>query len=85
MIGASGVTSQTLQEVAALPALEELHLWKNRLDDACLMHLETTRLKKLVLTDTQVTEQGILRLARSLSECRIEWDGPILEPGNLSP
>jgi hypothetical protein len=38
------------------------------------------KLTSLVLPKTAVTEPALLKLSAALPQCRIEWDGPTIEP-----
>lgn len=62
--------------------LQSLHIVESStVDDAAIKHLAAiTTLKFVVLKGTKISESGIKKLAAALPECRIEWDGGVIEP-----
>jgi eukaryotic-like serine/threonine-protein kinase len=71
-----------LVHLAMFPALESLDLRENgdRITNRGLDHLAKCRmLKSLSLQKTKVDKSGVEKLAAALPDCRIEWDGGIVE------
>jgi eukaryotic-like serine/threonine-protein kinase len=61
--------------------LTQLHLHGTQVSDAGLVHLmEFRKLTDLRLPGTKVTAAGIDLLKEALPECRILWDGGVIEP-----
>ena len=79
-LGGDGLVNDSLQELAMLHALRELDISNNPLDDEGLAHLSGTRLVSLNLKGTNVSENGVKKLAATIPACRIEWDKGIIEP-----
>jgi serine/threonine protein kinase len=80
-----------MAELVALPALEQLVLSHVPISDTGLMQLAMCKaLRSLMLTKcaeragtsqrTPITGAGVKRLATALPQCRIEWDGVVIEP-----
>jgi hypothetical protein len=38
------------------------------------------QMTRLAVTGTRVTDAGVRQLAAALPQCKIEWDGGIIEP-----
>ncbi|MCE9567594.1 MAG: hypothetical protein K8U57_36805 [Planctomycetes bacterium] len=69
------------RELARLPELAELTLSASNLDDEMLSELAgATKLKKLQVGGTKVTKAGVEKLAATLPNCTIIWDGGTIEP-----
>ncbi|MBX3397146.1 MAG: protein kinase [Gemmataceae bacterium] len=71
-----------LVHLAMFPALESLDLRENgdRITNRGLDHLAKCRmLKSLSLQKTKVDKSGVEKLAAALPDCRIDWDGGIVE------
>lgn len=64
----TNLTKLTLLEVSAVT------------DDAVEILSGFRSLKTLTLKGTKMTEAGVKKLAAALPECKIEWDGGIVEP-----
>jgi serine/threonine protein kinase len=61
--------------------LEVADLARTRISDAGLAILaELKTLKDLHLQGTQVSAKGVENLAKALPECKIEWNGGVIEP-----
>ncbi len=71
----STVTDRCLQELSQMPNLIGLELADNReITDAGLEYLASlTRLRKLGLVGTGVSQEGVERLQARLPECEIHW------------
>lgn len=46
--------------------------------------IRCTQLREIFARDSKVTEAGIRRMAEALPECRIDWNGGIIEPRRIS-
>jgi serine/threonine protein kinase len=69
-----------LSPLARMP-LTSLTCNNSLVSDADLVHLIDCRnLRSLRLPGTKVTAVGIVELNRALPNCRIEWDGGVIEP-----
>jgi serine/threonine protein kinase len=80
-VGATHVTDQGLQHIKGLSALALLSVGDTGVSDQGLVHLEgLTRLRHLALANTKVSAAGVKKLAAALPQCRIEWDGGVIEP-----
>ena len=56
----------------------------SQIDDAALDNLKAMRtLTTLQLRGTKVTDDGVKKLAAALPQCRIVWDGGVIEPTSL--
>ncbi len=76
-----GVTDSGLGHVRELPQLELLSLTGTHLTDAGLTALHSAKqLRDLNVAGTDVTIGGINSLKRALPQCRIVWNGSIIEP-----
>ena len=61
--------------------LTHLFLHATQVGDAGLAHLKScTNLTTLTLQKTKVTAQGIDDFKKALPNCKIEWDGGVIEP-----
>ena len=68
-----------------LASLFWLNLEKTKVSDAGLELLSAfAKLGSLNVTATKVTEAGVKKLAAALPNCKIEWEGSVLEPTRLS-
>lgn len=76
---------QALEHLSSTPKLETLVLSNNdKLDDSAIEHISKLKsLEKLEIKDTRITANGVDRLRKALPQCRIEWDGGTVEPGNV--
>lgn len=75
------VTTAGLATLRKFPTLRELVLTETALEDAGLTHLAAlVNLEKLFLKRTGLSETGVRKLAEALPNCRIEWDGGVIEP-----
>ncbi|MDB5336523.1 MAG: hypothetical protein JWN70_2142 [Planctomycetaceae bacterium] len=74
----TNVTDAGLALLKDLPHLTYLNLHQTQVSDAGLVHLKG--LKHLILKETQVTAEGVKKLAVTLPHCKIEWDGDVIEP-----
>jgi serine/threonine protein kinase/Leucine-rich repeat (LRR) protein len=60
--------------------LTALHLHNTSMSDLGLEYLaDCPKLVSLKITNTKVTEAGVKKLSAALPECRIEWDGGVIE------
>jgi hypothetical protein len=61
--------------------LAELRLDRTQVSDAGLADLARFRkLGYLSVKNTMVTEAGVKKLSAALPECKMEWDGGVIEP-----
>jgi hypothetical protein len=75
------VTDAGLQPLTSLPKLNWLSLERTAVTDAGLIHLKScTGLKNLSLLKTNVTAEGVADLQRAIPQCKITWDGGMIEP-----
>ena len=82
------VTDAGLAHLKDCKKLTGLELHNNeRITDAGLVHLKDCKnLKGVNLRNTKVTAAGIDDLKKNLPQCRIEWDGGVIEPtGAIAP
>jgi serine/threonine protein kinase len=82
-----GITDAGLAQLRDLKNLQSLGLDQSPISDGGLEHLQAlTNLKILGLATTQVTEEGARKLAKSLTKCKIVFEGgvitPMMSPGN---
>jgi serine/threonine protein kinase len=74
------VTDAGLVHLAKLE-LDLLDLQETAITDQGLTHLAAIpTLRTLYLKKAKVTETGVKKLAGALPQCRIEWDGGVIEP-----
>ncbi len=69
----TNVTDSGLALFKDLTQLTYLNLHQTQVSDAGLVHLKG--LEQLNLKETQVTAEGVKKLAATLPHCTIEWDG----------
>jgi len=80
-IAGSGLTDAGLVHLRELPDLASLNLSDTALTDAGLEHLTVLKkLQVLNLHGTKVTAAGVKKLSAALPQCKIEWDGGVIEP-----
>jgi Leucine-rich repeat (LRR) protein len=80
----NGVTDEAIRALAAFPELERLSLSKSGITDDQLANLPLRNLKHLDLSDTQLTDEGVAKLAsldklESLEMVRTNVTGPGFE------
>jgi hypothetical protein len=80
------MTDDSLTHLATLANLEGLALHRGGLTDEGIQRLAALpKLKELDLTRCPaVTEAGVTRLGGALPNCRITWEGGVVEPLNGS-
>ena len=84
LLGGSHVTDAGLVVLKVYPDLLDLRLGPTVLSDAGLTHIkECKQLRFLFIVGTKVTAKGVAELAKALPQCRIEWDGGVIEPGKV--
>jgi len=85
-LSATGISDAGLAHLAKAAKLWLVHVDANPgVTDAGLDSLaKMPELKKVSLRGTKATIAGIDRLKKALPQCRIEWDGGVIEPG-VSP
>ncbi|NQV22751.1 MAG: protein kinase, partial [Rhodopirellula sp.] len=72
---------EALKSIGQLKKLKVLRVNSTRITDAGLKHLENlTHLESLDVQRTQVTEAAVQRLHTAIPQCRIHWDGGVIEP-----
>ena len=81
-LAGTNVSHQSLKDLASLPALRQLMILHTPIDDEGLKHLSGSKLISLNVKNTKVTEAGVKQLAAALPQCRIEWDGGVIEPSS---
>lgn len=75
-----------MPHVGRCTQLKELILSTTHVTDKGLIHLTgLTELRWLSLKRTMVTKEGVEKLAAALPRCRIEWNGPTIEPRVTAP
>lgn len=80
-LGYTGVTDKGLTHFDHCRGLKMLFLPNTRITDKGLDLLKKFKnLGSLVLTKTKVTAKGIDALRKALPQCRIQWDGGVVEP-----
>jgi hypothetical protein len=80
-VGHTLLRDEGVATIAGLTELEKLMADETEIGDAGVQHLAKARkLKFLTLQRTKVTEAGIKVLHKELPECRIHWDGGVVEP-----
>lgn len=71
----------TLRSIGRLSKFRILYADITHVTDAGLKHIEKLdQLNYINLQKTQVTDAGITALRQALPNCRIEWDGGVIEP-----
>ncbi len=81
-VGENNLSDADIAPLSKHSNLRGLYLTGNPISDAGLEHLRSLQLTDLFLERTQVTADGIARLHRELTNCRITWDGGMVAPGN---
>ena len=76
------LSNQSLEHLTSLLALRQLMIQNTLIDDEGLKHLAASKLISLNVRGTKVTETGVKQLAAALPQCRIEWDGGVIEPSS---
>jgi serine/threonine protein kinase/Leucine-rich repeat (LRR) protein len=77
----SGVRDEDLAEIARCPKLSHLEIDQGEITDVGLSHLaRLANLRKLELSQTKVTGDGVKKLATAMPQCKIIWDGVVIEP-----
>jgi serine/threonine protein kinase/Leucine-rich repeat (LRR) protein len=80
-VGFSQVSNAGLARLSVLPNLVTLSLRGTPVGDAGVEHLKAlTKLTSLFLPETKVTAAGIDGLKKALPQCKIVWDGGVIEP-----
>lgn len=75
------LTDTGIAELKALAKLKFLNLMGTPITDVGLTHLQQIAgLKELDLRLTKVSEAGVKKLATALPQCKIEWDGGVINP-----
>jgi len=75
------VSDAGLAHLRDCKGLTELILSDTEISDAGLTHIVgLTKLNELILKKTAVTAAGIEQLKKSLPQCKIEWDGGVIQP-----
>lgn len=81
-LGNTKVTDAGLDYLHNCTELEDVLLTETNVTDTCLKFFASRKkMKNLELEKTKVTAVGIQELNRSLPQCRILWDGGVIEPG----
>jgi serine/threonine protein kinase len=77
----TSVTDAALADLAKFPALRELWLSRTKVSDKGLAQLNGMKsLRHLTLTGTGVTADGAAKLAASIPNCQIDYDGGTIKP-----
>jgi serine/threonine protein kinase/Leucine-rich repeat (LRR) protein len=77
----TAITDKGLSHLKNLSELRQLDLSETKITDAGLPHLQNLKaLQTLDVRKTKVTPAGIQALAAALPQCRIEYDGGVIEP-----
>jgi Leucine-rich repeat (LRR) protein len=84
-INGAQISNAGLVHLQPFSQLSLVSLSRTTVGDAGLEHLRTKKqLKTLLLGQTKVTAEGVKKLAAALPQCKIEWDGGVIEPIVLS-
>jgi serine/threonine protein kinase len=80
------ITDAGLAHLSGMENLMGVGLSRVPIGDAGLEHLKALpSLQALTLSKTNVTEAGVKKLAAALPDCRITWDGGVIEPKQAAP
>jgi serine/threonine protein kinase/formylglycine-generating enzyme required for sulfatase activity len=80
-LGSTQLTDAQLARLKGLANLVSLDLIGTPITDAGLEHLiGLAKLTSLPLRNTKVTAAGVQKLAKALPQCKIEWNGGVIEP-----
>ncbi len=75
------LTDAGLAHLADCTGVRQLWIFNTGVTDAGLKHLKRmNQMLRLILAKTSVTEAGVQELAAALPQCKIEWDGGVIEP-----
>ena len=75
------LTNLTAENLAELKPLKRLSLAGSGLTNAGIKHLANlTNLESLDLRRTKASAAGVAELQKALPQCKIEWDGGVIEP-----
>lgn len=81
LAGCTQIDSAGLVHIKDCPSLRTLILDRTMIDDAGLASLKVCKnLAEITLLETKVTSAGIDELKTGLPQCRIKWDGGVIEP-----
>ncbi|MDB5385014.1 MAG: hypothetical protein JWM11_660, partial [Planctomycetaceae bacterium] len=81
ILSGTKVSDRGMKSLSKIPRLVEVGLDSTPLTDAGIESLRTMKsLKRIGLRGTKVTQAGIEKLSLALTQCRIEWDGGVVEP-----
>ena len=76
-----GITDGGLDHFKDCHLLTTVALQNTQISDPCLERLAGyPKLTVLNVKNTKVTETGVKKLAAALPQCKIEWDGGVIEP-----
>ena len=79
----TGVSDAGLVHFKDFKSLEHINVRETQVTDAGLHHFKDCKnLKQLWLNNTKVTNAGIDELKKALPQCKIEWDGGVIEPAS---
>ncbi|MCE9528743.1 MAG: protein kinase, partial [Planctomycetales bacterium] len=80
-LGVTQVTDQGLALFKDCKHLTDLRLNTTQVTDAGLESLTELKMLQMVnLRNTKVTADGVKKLTAALPQCKIEWDGGVIEP-----
>jgi len=80
-LGDTSITDAGLAHLADFTRVRQLWIFNTKVTDAGLNHLKRMKqMLRLVATGTRVTDAGVQQLAAALPQCKIEWDGGVIEP-----
>jgi serine/threonine protein kinase len=80
-IGNTSITDTGLAHLAESTGIRQLWIFHTEVTDAGLTHLKRMKqMGRLVANGTKVTDVGVQQLAADLPQCKIEWDGGVIEP-----
>jgi serine/threonine protein kinase len=80
-IGDTSITDSGLAHLADCTGIRQLWIFNTAVTDAGLNDLKQMKqMLRLVATGTKVTDAGARQLANALPQCKIEWDGGVIEP-----
>ncbi len=80
------ITNDGLRRLGKVPSLVVLQLGGTKVTDAGLEHLVGLgALRQVLLYNTGVTDAGVKKLAATLPDCKVEWNGGVIDPFAADP
>jgi hypothetical protein len=69
----------TIRHISTIASVKDLNLQSTEVSDECRQFLSSMNLERIRLVGTKVTEAGVTALSKALPNCRIEWNGGVIE------